>query len=40
MMHAGFGPHHGQPAALTRRYDPTNLFRLNQTIDPNGQSDR
>jgi FAD/FMN-containing dehydrogenase len=35
MMRAGFGPHHARLVALKRRYDPTNLFRLNQNIDPN-----
>lgn len=31
-----FGPHHGRLVALKRRYDPGNLFRLNQNIDPVG----
>ncbi|HET7036484.1 MAG TPA: FAD-binding oxidoreductase [Thermomicrobiaceae bacterium] len=34
MMRAGFGPHYERLIALKRRYDPTNLFRLNQNIDP------
>lgn len=34
MMRSSFGPHYQQLLALKRRYDPTNLFRLNQNIDP------
>ena len=34
MMRASFGPHYARLLALKRRYDPTNLFRLNQNIDP------
>jgi FAD/FMN-containing dehydrogenase len=36
MMRASFGPHYERLLALKRRYDPTNLFRLNQNIDPAG----
>jgi FAD/FMN-containing dehydrogenase len=34
MMRASFGPHYARLLALKRRYDPSNLFRLNQNIDP------
>ena len=37
MMRASFGPHYDRLLALKRRYDPTNLFRLNQNIDPAGE---
>jgi hypothetical protein len=28
------GQNYGRLAALKQKYDPTNLFRLNQNIDP------
>lgn len=34
MMRSGFGPNYDRLVALKRKYDPTNLFRLNQNIDP------
>jgi FAD/FMN-containing dehydrogenase len=34
MMRSGFGPHYERLVALKQRYDPTNLFRLNQNIAP------
>ena len=37
MMRSSFGPHYDRLLALKRRYDPTNLFRLNQNIDPAGE---
>ena len=36
MMRSAFGPHYELLVALKRQYDPTNLFRLNQNIDPAG----
>jgi FAD/FMN-containing dehydrogenase len=35
-MHSSFGPHYDRLLALKRHYDPANLFRLNQNIDPAG----
>ncbi|MEP6659501.1 MAG: FAD-binding oxidoreductase [Acidimicrobiales bacterium] len=32
--HSAYGPNHERLVELKRRYDPTNLFRLNQNIDP------
>jgi hypothetical protein len=34
MMRKGFGPQHARLAALKRKYDPRNLFRLNQNVQP------
>jgi FAD/FMN-containing dehydrogenase len=36
MMRSSFGPHYDRLLALKRHYDPANLFRLNQNIDPAG----
>lgn len=36
MMQAAFGTHYQRLAALKQKYDPTNLFRLNQNIKPEG----
>jgi FAD/FMN-containing dehydrogenase len=33
-VRAAFGRNFGRLAALKRQYDPANLFRLNQNIDP------
>ena len=33
-VRAAFGLNYGRLAALKQKYDPTNLFRLNQNIDP------
>ncbi len=34
MIRGAFGPQYARLVALKRRYDPTNLFRLNQNIPP------
>ncbi len=34
MMRTAFGPHFARLVELKKRYDPTNLFRLNQNICP------
>ncbi len=36
MMRSSFGPYYERLLALKRFYDPTNLFHLNQNIDPAG----
>jgi hypothetical protein len=33
-VRAAFGQNFGRLASLKQKYDPTNLFRLNQNIDP------
>jgi FAD/FMN-containing dehydrogenase len=34
LTRGSFGPHYGRLVALKQRYDPANLFRLNQNVDP------
>jgi len=36
-VRAAYGPQLGPPGAAERRYDPDNLFRLNQSIDPRSE---
>jgi hypothetical protein len=33
-VHAAFGANYDRLLAIKRRYDPTNLFRLNHNISP------
>jgi FAD/FMN-containing dehydrogenase len=35
-VRAGFGPSWERLVEVKRRYDPDNLFRLNQNVDPRG----
>ena len=35
-----FGPHYDRMVALKNKYDPTNLFRLNQNIRPTVNGNR
>ena len=34
MIRTAFGPQYARLAALKAKYDPTNLFRLNQNVSP------
>jgi hypothetical protein len=36
-VHESFGSYFGRMVALKEKYDPTNFFRLNQNIKPNGR---
>jgi hypothetical protein len=38
-VRAAFGRNFGRLASLKQKYDPTNLFRLNQNIDPRDAAD-
>ena len=33
---AAYGPNHERMVQLKKKIDPTNLFRLNQNVDPAG----
>jgi FAD/FMN-containing dehydrogenase len=37
MMETSFGPHYRRLAALKQKYDPGNLFRLNQNVKPHAE---
>jgi FAD/FMN-containing dehydrogenase len=36
LVRAGYGPNYERLVELKRKYDPTNLFRMNNNIDPEG----
>jgi FAD/FMN-containing dehydrogenase len=38
-MRASFGPQYERLVALKQKYDPTNLFRLNQNVQPVRQNE-
>jgi FAD/FMN-containing dehydrogenase len=38
-VRAAYGPNYDRLAALKNKYDPTNFFRLNQNIKPQGERD-
>ena len=35
---AAYGANYERLARLKKRYDPTNLFRMNQNVPPDGQA--
>ena len=36
LTRAAFGPNHARLVAIKTKYDPTNMFRFNQNIAPEG----